>query len=292
MKKILKKIYDLIPLKKEIFTVLKKTTNLPPSVYKHLHFKGLFTVKFNSDKELKLHHLGYMQENDIFWKGIPNGWEKKSLALWIELSKNCNSIFDIGANTGVYALVAKTINPTAEVYAFEPIPAVYKALQKNIASNNFNIKSYELGLSDYDGKAKIFLLHGVDFDYSVTVNKNLRTRSKVDEVSIDVQKLSTFIEFNAISKIDLMKLDVETHEVEVLKGMGIWLKQFKPTLIIEVLSDEIAEQLNEIFKDMDYLYFNIDDEKNSIRQTDKITKSYSWNFLLCTKLTAQNLQLL
>ena len=39
-----------------------------------------------------------------------------------------------------------------------------------------------------------------------------------------------------------MKIDVETHEPAVLKGMGEYLRSFRPTMLIELLNDEVAQQ--------------------------------------------------
>jgi hypothetical protein len=85
---------------------------------------------------------------------------------------------------------------------------------------------------------------------------------------------------------------VETHEPQVLKGMGKYLALFRPAMIIEVLNEVKAEELNGLFAGMDYLYFNIDEEKNNVRRTDRLTKSDYWNFLLCNRSTAQLLKLI
>lgn len=291
MKKLFKTIYNSIPLKREIFSLLK-FLNLPESIYKHLYFRGWFTVIIDKETKFKMFHLGVVEENQVFWKGLYNGWEKKSISLWKELVKNSNVIFDIGANTGLYGLVAKSINSSSKIYSFEPLPGVYKFLEKNIQENLFDINSYELGLSNYNGKAKVYLREGTDFAYSVTVNKKTIFDKNAHELEIEVMRLDSFIEQNNITAIDLIKLDVETHEVEVLNGMGRYLNEFKPTFIIEVLNAEIAEKLALIFDGIGYLYFNIDDKNNSIQKVDEITKSDHWNFLLCNEKIAKNLGLI
>ncbi|MBK7666505.1 MAG: FkbM family methyltransferase [Sphingobacteriaceae bacterium] len=293
MKTLFKKIYDTIPFKKNVFSVLKLFYKPPHAVYKHLHFKGVFTVKIDSVHKFKVYHPGTIEENDIFWNGLYNGWEKKSMALWLELVKGKGKVvFDIGANTGLYGLVAKCLNPANEVHCFEPLPGVFKILSKNTSINSYDIKNHLFALSDYNGKAKVYLPQGSQFAYSVTVNKNTLKQKNVDEIEIDVMQLSTFIENNKITSIDLIKMDVETHEAEVLNGMGNYLKEFKPTFLIEVLNKDIAEKLNGIFNNIGYLYFNIDDKNNSIRRVDTITKSDYWNFLICNEKIAKELKLI
>jgi FkbM family methyltransferase len=293
MKTFFKKIYDIIPFKKNMFSVFKLLFKPPHSVYKHLHFKGFFTVEIDKEHTFKVYHPGTIEENEIFWNGLYNGWEKKSMALWLELVKGKEkTVLDIGANTGLYGLVAKCLNPSNTVHCFEPLPGVFEILSKNTAVNSFDIKNHLFALSDYNGKAKVYLPQGSQFAYSVTVNENTLKQKNVDEREIDVMQLSTFIENNNITSIDLIKMDVETHEAEVLKGMGDYLNTFKPTFLIEVLNKDIAEKLNGIFNNMGYLYFNIDDKNNSIRRVDTITKSDYWNFLICNEKIAKELKLI
>lgn len=293
MKKFLKQTYDALPFKKNIFLFLKLFFKFPHSIYQHLYFKGFFKVKIDSNHSFEIYHPGTIEENDIFWNGIYNGWERKSMSLWIELLRGSEkTVLDIGANTGLYGLVAQSLNAKNTVHSFEPLPGVFKLLKNNIEKNNFNICAHPYGLSDYDGKAVVYLPDSTDFAYSVSVNKNTFTKRNVTELQIDVKRLSTFIKEKGITKIDLIKMDVETHEVHVLNGMGEYLKQFKPTFIIEVLEEEVAEKLNAIFKDKGYLYFNIDDKNNSIRQTENITKSDYWNYLVCNEAIAKKLNIL
>lgn len=291
-KALVKQLYNILPFKKECYCLLKKIWLPPESLYRHLTFKKPFNVKVSDSKQFQLIHTGNIEENEIFWNGLFNGWEKKSITLWVQLCKQSKVILDIGANTGLYGLVAKTISPSAEVHCIEPIPYVFNILEKNISINHFDIQSHCIGLSDYNGAAKIYLPKGEDFAYSVTINQNTITSKETKELEINVCKLSTLIETRHISKIDLMKLDVETHEVEVIKGMENYLKEFKPAILIEVLNDDIAKNLNEIFQGMGYLYFNIDDIKNTVRLVPEITKSDYWNFLLCNENTAKVLNLI
>src|SRR4030095_7251672 len=102
MKKILTKLYRVIPFKKQGFQFIKLFWIPPHSVYKHLHFTGV--IKINADKtsSFKMQHYGTEIENDFFWKGLNGGWEKTSMHYWIQLSHKANVVLDIGANTGVY----------------------------------------------------------------------------------------------------------------------------------------------------------------------------------------------
>src|ERR1035438_2683649 len=100
MKKILKSIFDAIPFKKQFFGIIK-IFKPGPSIYKHLHFKGIIKVRVDDNHAFKMHHYGFQIENELFWNGLTGGWEKVSLGLWVKLSKNADVIIDVGANTGI-----------------------------------------------------------------------------------------------------------------------------------------------------------------------------------------------
>ncbi len=282
MKKMIKNIYEKIPFKRESFGLLKKIWSPPESIYQHLFFNGIIKVKVNDEESFKMMHYGYPIENDLFWKGLYGNWEKESMKMWTVLSKKSKVIFDIGANTGVYSMVSKAVNSQAEVHAFEPFETIHKKLERNAGINNFEIHANCKAISNYTGDAVIYT-DGSDFAYSVTVNKNLWVKDKKPvELSIKTITLKEYIEQNSITNIDLMKIDVETHEPEVIQGFIPYFNQFKPIILIEILNDEVAQNLNGYFDNTQYSFYNID-EKTGIRKTDSLMKSDFYNYLIVPK---------
>lgn len=291
MRSLLKKVYNSLPFKKQVFSCIRFFWSPPVGIYKHLHFKGVFRVRTSGSNSFLVRHYGYQVENEIFWKGIEGGWEKVSFSLWIKLCRKANVILDVGANTGIFSLIAQAENPAAHIYAFEPVMRVYKKLEENIALNKYDILPVRKALSNSDGQAIIYD-DTFEHTYSVTVNKNLRDPgADVSEVEIDIMRLSTFIKDNHIARIDLMKIDVETHEPEVLEGMGEYLDLFRPAMLIEVLNDEIGQRIEELVNGKDYLFFNIH-ESRGLQQVKSITASDSFNYLLCDRATARSLDLI
>jgi FkbM family methyltransferase len=189
------------------------------------------------------------------------------------LCEDSETILDIGANTGIYALVAKAVNPRSKVYAFEPQPMFFKLLQQNVSLNNFDIGCEEKAVSNQNAEITIE-------DYS----------GEVPSIKVKGTTLDAFIETKGIRKIDLIKIDVESFEPEVLEGFSTYLSRFKPTILLEILNVNVATKVYELVKDLGYLYFNID-EAGAIRQTDKIEKSDYLNYLLCSTEVAIKLGL-
>jgi len=282
MKKMIKNIYGKIPYKRQSFSFLKQIASIPESVYQHLYFNGIITVKVNEKQSFKMMHYGHPIENDLFWKGLYGSWEKKSMKLWSDLSRKSSTIFDIGANTGVYSMVSKAVNSSAEVHAFEPFEAIHKKLEYNAGINHFQIHTNCKAISNYTGEGVIYT-DGSDFAYSVTVNKNLWVNDKEPvKLNIKTITLKEYIEQNNITNIDLMKIDVETHEPEVMEGFSPYFDQFNPILLIEILNDEVALKLNNYFDINKYNFYNID-EKAGIRKTTSLMKSDFYNYLIVPK---------
>lgn len=292
MKQVIRSVYKNLPYKKPFFNLLKNFVAPGENVYKHLHFEGDFEVQVDESHSFLMRHYGFELENTLFWAGIANGWEKTSISLWTELVRKSDVIFDIGANTGVYSLIAKALNPQSRVYAFEPVERVYEKLEYNNRLNDYNIVCLDSAVSNTDGTATIYDTP-TEHVYSVTVNKNLSEQDiEVIPTEIKVRRLDSLIEEMKIEKIDLIKIDVETHEPEVLEGFGKYLDEFKPTMLIEVLNDDVGEKIETLIKGKDYLYFNLDEKSDSVRRVEHITKSDYYNYLICSPETAKEIKLL
>lgn len=292
MKQFSTRLYKIIPFKKEIFQFIKFFWIPPHSIYKHLHFTGIIKLKVDDDAAFKMQHHGVEIENDFFWKGLTGGWEKISMKYWIQLSRNAKVVLDIGANTGVYSLVTRAINPSTKAFAFEPLKQMFKKLSYNNELNKYDIVCIEKAASDKNGKAIIYET-GTDHVAAASLNAAIRHYGNLDvETEIEAITLDTFIEENNIGKIDLIKIDVEGHEPNVLDGYKKYLPLHRPDFLIEVLADDIGKKLQQIFDELDYCYFNIDDKNGRIRKTDTIMKSDYFNYLVCTKESAKHLKLI
>ncbi len=79
---------------------------------------------------------------------------------WIPKGINPKIILDIGANIGISAIYFAIRYPTAEIYAFEPMPDNYKLLEKNVREYE-NIKTFNVALGKEEGR---FNIHNSDTD--------------------------------------------------------------------------------------------------------------------------------
>lgn len=283
MKKIVFYLYKIIPFKKELCLLIRKVGTPNKKLYRRLYFDGEFSIPVESGKSFKIKNYDYVYiEKCLFWKGIYGEWEKNSLQIWSELAKQSNYIFDVGANTGVYSLLAKCVNPDSKVYAFEPVERIYQKLNHNIKLNLYDIQSSNHAVSNTNGET---LFYDQDIEHTLTASLKKtdigERNSTIIAKKVEVTTLDSFIKKNAIPRVDLVKIDVETFEVEVLEGFEENLIKFKPTLLIEVLNEEVANGISKLIANINYNYYNISESKG-ITKVDTINKSSSYNYLICT----------
>ena len=62
-----------------------------------------------------------------------------------------------------------------------------------------------------------------------------------------------------------------------MEGFKKNLEKFKPTILIEILNNKIATGIEHIVSDLNYEYYNID-ENGTIEKVENLSKSKSYNF--------------
>ena len=229
-----------------------------PRLAKHLHFRGDFIVPVSPEAKFKIRHYGYRVENELFWHGYDGGFEGVSLRLWRELAMNSTTILDIGANTGIYALAAAAVNPAAKVVALEPVPRVFDRLKTNADLNGGVIACIQAAASDADGSCSLFDTEG-DNPYSASLDPTMLTHLPTHEVEVRTVKLDTLVAELSWPKLDLVKIDVEKHEPSVFSGMAHIISTSRPTILVEVLNQEIMQKLLSAVAAAEYRVFQIPD---------------------------------
>jgi FkbM family methyltransferase len=155
-------------------------------------------------------------------------------------------IFDVGVNTGE-STIHYCLEPTNEVYAFEPNPYLCEKYLNLKAQQNKNYHVINKAVSDYNGKSSFNVAEheegGVSSFYEFTDNIGKlwtdKIHGKVNRkdfyfnkiIEVEVIRMDTFIEQNNISAIDYFHCDTQGNDFKVLISFGKYIDIVKSGVV-------------------------------------------------------------
>jgi FkbM family methyltransferase len=142
---------------------------------------------------------------------------------------------DVGANIGYISLAMSVLCPKGKIFSFEPAKTTYKLLKKNTVINKVNnIVVNNIGLSD--SKKSATLSASTTNSSGAFVNENVvhADMSGLKNDTIQLNRLDEEYERLGITKCSLIKVDIEGHEPNFLRGASSFIKKFKPQVLMEV----------------------------------------------------------
>jgi FkbM family methyltransferase len=163
---------------------------------------------------------------------------------------------DIGANIGNHSIFfAKKFK---KVYAFEPNPVTYEVLKINCkyAAEHRNVMPFNFGLSDMEGSLPFFI-NPSNIGGSAIIGENYP--SIKGSIQINVKTLDQINKLKDVS-IALIKIDVEGHELNVLKGAKNTILRQLPAILFEQQASEIIDGTSSVIEYLDklgYEFFTI-----------------------------------
>lgn len=291
VKQLVYRIICLKPLNVLIRWLLKPFADLIPAhIINRIPVVGKIEVVVpNSGKVLALVSGGADPiASNLYWGGLET-FEFETFTLYLELLKNAAVVFDIGANTGIFALLAAIDSPSRQVHAFEPAPKIFDYLQKNVATNKLtNLKPVCGALTDYDGDIELYIPRSIMLPTSSSTLKGFRKAQAT--ITVPALTLDAYVANNQIAQVDLLKIDTEGTEPKVLEGAKHTLERDKPIIICEVLKGRTENALHAVFAQSSYKFFLI--TQNGLVHRDKIVGDETYqarNYLFITpEKLAQN----
>jgi FkbM family methyltransferase len=189
---------------------------------------------------------------DLVWgKGEPTSRaDARVLRLVERWSREASIFLDVGAYSGLFAMVAARTNPLLRAVAFEIAPENYLMTMENLFENDL-VRQVELclcGLSDKPGNILMPRHYG-----AASHPSSLSLESSFDEgVTIPVATLDSFNFEGSIA----MKLDVEGLEWNVLSGARRTIEQHKPRMVCEILPRfQHSRKIEELLRPLGYRFF-------------------------------------
>ncbi|MDH5474595.1 MAG: FkbM family methyltransferase [Cyclobacteriaceae bacterium] len=206
--------YQFRGMKKKLFKLAQK---LPKSslgfktslILRKLALQNRVKIVDETQFGLKLRLYPLDNLGDRFLLFLPKFFEYEEFLLMSTYLKPDSTFIDIGGNMGIYSLMAaKYISEKGRILSFEPNPTMIRRFEYNIELNNFSrlIELHKIGIADKNST----------FNLGLT-NKNLGGSSIVQDygegnISIKCRPLLDVLKEQNITKIDLLKIDIEKAE--------------------------------------------------------------------------------
>ena len=224
--------------------------------------------------------------NLILQQGLAQ-YEAPTPSIFVALCREASGVvLDVGANTGLFALLAAAANPGVRVCAFEPLASVRALLEGNIALNpNLaqRIAVQPFGLSRSSGS---FTFYETINSFGLVTTSSSLELSHAKEVgdyvtqTIETQSLDQWGERLGPDNVHLMKLDVEGHEHAVIEGGRRFLAKHRPYITIEVLGSAETHLTNAFLIEAGYVDFAM--APGLLRHCASVRHhADAWNHLLC-----------
>ncbi|SDL84616.1 FkbM family methyltransferase [Chryseobacterium taihuense] len=217
-------------------------------VKKDVLYRNSFKMNLNLDDWI---------QQQIYFLG---DYEKNEIDYLYHVLKEGDCFIDIGGNIGLFSLNAsKLIGMTGRVYAFEAFKPNYEIFSTHLKANHIqNVTLEHLAVSSETGFLEIF--YNDTYDNAGMASSYLpdyTTKEIVQSIDLD-----SYVRSKNLSKIDLIKIDIEGGEYSALLGMSEVLNNFKPKIIIEINhvalknSGHSEEEIKDFFSAKNYQLVN------------------------------------
>jgi FkbM family methyltransferase len=150
---------------------------------------------------------------------------------------------DAGANHGIYTVfAARRVGADGLVWAFEPSPRERGQLHFNLEMNGLTARVFSVALADVNGQAELTVSdpeHHGQSTLGAFANPELEVHGKE---LVEVRRLDDVVAENPLTRIDVMKLDVEGAELRLLRGAAGILERYRPVILLEVSERSLQHQ--------------------------------------------------
>lgn len=211
-------------------------------------------------------------------------YQKKNLIRLRDLKPNARTIIDVGANIGMNSIEYGTWAKT--VHAFEPTPQTYSMLERTVAlakgqknakgwypdaksptgfadsEMTADVYTYQTALSSAPGKSKIIIKKdNAGHNYLDNLHLPTRTgqiRTRPTEPPTQEVELRTLDSYG-FEDVDIIKVDVEGHEFDVVRGAEQTILKYHPVVQLEMVEHQPirfnwnCQQIYDWFYERDYV---------------------------------------
>lgn len=176
-------------------------------------------------------------------------YEVKIDRLFEKYVKPGSTVIDIGANIGLHTLRSALLTgEKGKVLAIEPSTWAIKKLRRNLELNPELSKVIEIRHNALGENAEKSISLGFQSSY------RLNGKNEIYSEVVDVLTLDSIAEQNSLQSVDFIKIDVDGHELHILRGAKKMLSISKPVLVVEFTPSYSTSYLDELTAIETYLH--------------------------------------
>ena len=183
------------------------------------------------------------------------------------------AVFDVGANVGLYGLLAASYSDRA-VHCFEPAPDTSGAARTIAAANGLAITVEQIALGDDTGTATLYLSDSTDSSNSL----NPEFRQHSNEIVVPLERIDDYVARTGVVP-SILKIDTETTEPEVLAGAQKLIREHRPWIMVEVLWSLVEDRLHAVMDQFGYTYYHLNGP-GPRPATEKIVGDSTWVYYM------------
>ena len=192
---------------------------------------------------------------------------------------------DVGANTGLYSLLAAAANSNLLTYAFEPIAEIRALLSRNLDANEAlasRIRIVPAALSDRTGVVQMQKHVNPEglIATSSTLEMDIEHALEYSLVNVDILTLDHWTHTMAVGDVGFLKIDVEGHEQAVIRGATETLRRDRPFIAIELLGSANFDFFHNFLQETKYIDLALQPEKVTRLTYPKFMPD-AWNHMFC-----------
>lgn len=177
-------------------------------------------------------------------------WEEKVVMAIIDNARPFSTILDIGSHIGLTALTVNMLSSNNKIICFEPFHNSFELLNHNTQGIS-NITTENYGFSDEPREVQMIERKDYPCMNEIYNNKKLYSDDYNHDKKKEVCQFYCLDSLDPMEPISVVKIDVESHEYEVLKGGLNFLEKFQPVIIIEIF-DENFNKVNTLLNENGY----------------------------------------
>jgi len=249
---------------------LGRRGRLPDWLWRNWPVYGDYELELPDGRSLRIRGaVNDWLEKMHFFMGL-QGSEPETFPVFMKLAARSGLVLDIGANIGIFTLLACLSGPQVRVISFEPSPEVFSRLRGNVEANGWSDRC-ELrneAASDRQGSAAFDAGRVRNSSRAGISTMRVIPGSPEGENLIEVRVNTVDAACAGKGKVGLAKIDVEGHEDAVLRGMAGVLEEHRPDLIVECLEDGPYREVMGILLPLGYRIYHL--RRGGLQEVDEV----------------------